>query len=379
MDESRLLKELYPDFSSEELAVMAEVARRRGLDPLSHHIVPVHRWNSRLQRQTMVLLMTIDGYRSLAERTGQYFGQDDIQFGEETEGHPAWARATVYKLFPQKVGRFCATAYWDEFVQMDGQGRPTGLWGKMPHNQLAKCAEALALRKAFPILSGLYIKDEFPEEGEAELENGAQLAVEVEMIEAARSETEAKPSAEAVRSETEAKPSAEAVRSEAATKPSAEPSRSEAAAKPTTELARSETAAEPSAELVGLEEPEIEAGPRIGPEDIEVSGDLMKTRETLKRMQANLGNLPEPTNTQRGWLAGLLNNGLGGDEMRHALLQLLFGKASIKDLMAEEFHALWRMSVVQSKNKISLNPSTLAVFAEILKRANVRSPDGAVG
>ena len=56
---------------------------------------------------------------------------------------------------------FYGIALYREYVQTYKEGNPFPMWAKMPANQLAKCAEALALRKAFPgELSGIYTQEE---------------------------------------------------------------------------------------------------------------------------------------------------------------------------------------------------------------------------
>ena len=109
----------------------------------------------------MTIQTSIDGFRVIAERSGTYGGQDEPIF-TEVEKKVTSCRITVYRFrgdvrYPAAVG----LAYWDEYVQLDREGKPMGLWNKMPHTMLAKVAEALALRKAYPQdLSGLYTTEE---------------------------------------------------------------------------------------------------------------------------------------------------------------------------------------------------------------------------
>lgn len=132
---------LAPDLNDQELSLFALVANRSGLDPFAKQIYAVKR-GGRVTFQT-----GIDGYRSIAERTGQYGGSDEPEFGDIKNGHPEWARVTVYRYRNGERIPQSATAYWDEFFP---GGNQAAMWTKMPRNQLAKCAEALALRKAFP-------------------------------------------------------------------------------------------------------------------------------------------------------------------------------------------------------------------------------------
>jgi hypothetical protein len=109
----------------------------------------------------MTIQTSIDGFRVIAERSGDYGGQDEPEFIEE-EGKLVCCKVRVYKF--RGDTRYCAAvgvAYWDEYVQLDKDGKVSGLWRKMPHVMISKVAEALALRKAYPQdLSGLYTGDE---------------------------------------------------------------------------------------------------------------------------------------------------------------------------------------------------------------------------
>jgi len=138
--------------TNDELALFLYQAHRTGLDPLARQIYCVKRGN-RATIQT-----GIDGYRLLAARTGAYAGNDDPEYLGEEEGHPLQATATVWKIVAGQRCPFTATARWSEYRVEGDSGM---MWRRMPYLMLGKCAESLALRKAFPAeLSGLYTDDE---------------------------------------------------------------------------------------------------------------------------------------------------------------------------------------------------------------------------
>lgn len=139
--------------------------KRTGLDPLARQIYAVYRtvkvgdaWVDKMTIQS-----SIDGLRLIAERTGKFAGQDVIKYEYDKDGILTAATATVYKITSPGTPPFptSAQADWDEYKQVNREGQPMGLWGKMPKAMLGKVAEALALRKAFPQeMSGLYTSEE---------------------------------------------------------------------------------------------------------------------------------------------------------------------------------------------------------------------------
>lgn len=148
----------------DELALFLSVANRTGLDPFTRQIHAVKRWNSREKRETMAIQVGIDGYRAVAARTGLHAGTEDATFEEKGGSWPSAATVTVYRLVGGTRVPFTATARWTEFAQTDREGKPNQMWSRMPRHMLAKCAEALALRKAFPVeLGDTYIPEELPD------------------------------------------------------------------------------------------------------------------------------------------------------------------------------------------------------------------------
>lgn len=155
---------------AQEVAFFAEVCKRANLDPFRKQIHAVKRWNSDLKRMVWSYQTGIDGFRAIANRTGTYAGSDEPVFDPQDESapHPRKASVTVWKLVAGQRVPFSASARWSEYVQTKKDGAPNAMWNKMPYGQLAKCAEALALRKAFPEeLSGLHTDEEM-EQAESE-------------------------------------------------------------------------------------------------------------------------------------------------------------------------------------------------------------------
>jgi phage recombination protein Bet len=143
------------DCTENEIAQLLIMAQRTGLDPLAKQIYMIKR-SGRGTLQT-----GIDGYRLIADRTDRYAPGREPSFAYDDQGGLWSATAYVKKFAGGMWHEVAATAFWNEYAQTKKEGGLTDTWAKMPHVMLAKCAEALALRRAFPAeLSGVYVKEE---------------------------------------------------------------------------------------------------------------------------------------------------------------------------------------------------------------------------
>lgn len=164
--------------SNEELGLFLTVAQRSGLDPFTKQIHFVKRWDSKQKRAVGAFQVGIDGFRVIASRNPRYqgrigpwwCGKDGVWRELWTEDSPPFA-AKVGVVVEGYAEPVFATARWSAYVQTTKEGNPNRFWNTMGPEQLAKCAEALALRIAFPNdLSGLYTHEEM---GQADNERPA--------------------------------------------------------------------------------------------------------------------------------------------------------------------------------------------------------------
>lgn len=153
----------------EQVAVFGKICQEKGLSPFTKQIYLLP-FKSKSGEQWITQYATItgiDGYRTIAERTGRYAGNDDYIFDEgktefqcrhEGRKTPTTATATVYKLISGQRVPHSATASWESYFPGDSKGFN---WKRMPFFMLGKCAEALAMRKAFPeALGNIYVEEE---------------------------------------------------------------------------------------------------------------------------------------------------------------------------------------------------------------------------
>lgn len=173
------------DLTMPEISLFIQASRHYQLDPFSRQIYAIKRGSG--DRAQLTIQISIDGFRVIAERNPEYAGQTSPEFldrdGVWHEGiwladiypgiglpgvaegpFPLAARVGIRrKGWPEPVYGYAA---WREYAQFTSQGLAS-MWATMPGNQLAKCAESLGLRKAFPNdLSGAYSSDEMAQAGQ---------------------------------------------------------------------------------------------------------------------------------------------------------------------------------------------------------------------
>ena len=168
-----LIKKTYcKNISNDEFEVFLLICKSSGLNPFKRQIYAIQRGGQ------MTIQTSIDGYRLIAERTGCYAPGKEPTY-EMGEHLPISATAFVKKRtsdgFWHEIG---ATAYWDEYAQKNSP-----FWSRMPRLMLSKCAESLALRRAFPNeLSGIYTEDEMgqdPQSKPVDIEVAPQIEAKV--------------------------------------------------------------------------------------------------------------------------------------------------------------------------------------------------------
>lgn len=158
-----LQNSLYPGANIGSVQMVLSYCQAAGLDPMQKpvHIVPM--WDSKSGSMRDVIMPGVNLYRTQASRTGKFAGMTEPEYGpmiEENIGgasmkYPEWCKVTVSRMLDNgTIAQFTAREYWMENYAVKGGKEksvaPNAMWTKRPRGQIAKCAEAQALRKAFP-------------------------------------------------------------------------------------------------------------------------------------------------------------------------------------------------------------------------------------
>jgi phage recombination protein Bet len=163
--------------SDADLAVFLHVSQRKGLDPFARQIHFIGRMESQqdaegqwVKVRKWTIQTGIDGFRLIADRADRRDGTrrtygDMLWYDKEGNPRPVWTApyppAAAVCVVIRDAQQYPGVASYKEYVQTKKSGDPNAMWERMPSNQLMKCAEALALRRAYPEdLSGIYTDDE---------------------------------------------------------------------------------------------------------------------------------------------------------------------------------------------------------------------------
>lgn len=168
---------------------------QRNLNPFKGQIHGVYIWDSTIKAEKLVVITGIGGFRAIAQRSQKplYAGSSEAEFDFNIgpdDPYPKSAKVDVYAYNPVTGAREVMTtgrAFWEEYAKyvdkyediLDANGKKqwdaarnrykskkvgrdlNSTWKGRPRGQLAKCAEAQALRQAFPEeLSGIYVQQE---------------------------------------------------------------------------------------------------------------------------------------------------------------------------------------------------------------------------
>lgn len=164
---------LYPGANVNSIRMVLGYCKAAGLDPMQKpvHIVPM--WDSKTSSMRDVVMPGIGLYRTQAVRSGECAGITEPEYGPDVTQSiggqqitfPSWCRVTVKRrLSSGEIAEFTAKEFWLENYAIKGGKEksiaPNAMWTKRPYGQLAKCAEAQALRRAFPELGSQPTSDE---------------------------------------------------------------------------------------------------------------------------------------------------------------------------------------------------------------------------
>lgn len=161
-DDIDLLREtICKGCTPQDFKLFMMVCQRTKLDPFAKQIYAVPRWDSKLNRNSMTIQTSIDGFRLVAERTGKYAPGRATEYQFEN-GKLISATSFIKKQTSDGTWHEVSyTAFLEEYCQRMKDGRPTKFWSDMPRVMLAKVAEAACLRKCFPMeLSQIYTREE---------------------------------------------------------------------------------------------------------------------------------------------------------------------------------------------------------------------------
>jgi phage recombination protein Bet len=159
----------------DQFALFLWFCRKHNLDPVAKEVycilfnVTKHHQDEKgfwVPGKEMVILTGIGGLRGLAGRNYplEYGSTDEPEFtfsGQKTPAGKLIPDTCTVRVWKKGATRpTSATLYWEEFAPHDLTDDRFKFWNKSPKNQLAKCTEGQALKKAYPDLANIYVTEE---------------------------------------------------------------------------------------------------------------------------------------------------------------------------------------------------------------------------
>jgi len=164
---------VYPGAADDSIFMAVDYCKARSMDIMLKpvHLVPMQVKDAQTNQRNWrdVPMPGIGMYRIQASRSGDEAGHDEPEFGPTVQGefqgtdwngnavtvkvtYPEWCKYTVHKVTGDRVVAYRAKEFWLEnyATQSAKSEAPNAMWKKRPYAQLAKCAEAQALRKGWP-------------------------------------------------------------------------------------------------------------------------------------------------------------------------------------------------------------------------------------
>jgi phage recombination protein Bet len=169
--------------NDQEFELFMQVCRKSKLDPFLRQIYCVLWPKDNGRTHEMVIITGIGGYRAMAARDHNDFGGtsaatfsyfDPPSFTPAGKRIPESATVTAFR----KGGiQSTGSAYWEEYAPADLRKPRSDFWNRMPKVMLEKCAEAKALRKAFPGLSNIFTPEEMDHRFQDVTPQGRQISI----------------------------------------------------------------------------------------------------------------------------------------------------------------------------------------------------------
>lgn len=180
--------------TADQFALFLWFCRKHQLDPVAKEVYCVLFNNTSTGEKDMVIITGIGGLRGMAARNhpADYGSTDQPIYTwfdppQQTPWHKSIPESCTVSVWKKGADRpTTATLYWEEFAPKDLREDKAQFWCRSPKNQLAKCTEAQALRKAYPDLANIYVREELAQIEEQYTEGGRRIIPEYRITDTGR-------------------------------------------------------------------------------------------------------------------------------------------------------------------------------------------------